>query len=64
MNDKTLRTEVKKLKVYQDIKYKEIAELLEIKESSFYSWLQGRYNFSAERKRHLQAIINDLYFEE
>ena len=39
MNDKTLRTEVKKLKVYQDIKYKEIAELLEIKESSFYSWL-------------------------
>lgn len=64
MNDDYLRTEVKKLKLYQDIKYKEIAELLEIKECSFYAWLQKRYKFSAERKRHLWAIINDLYYEE
>ena len=39
MNDDYLRREVKRLKLYQDIKYKEIAELLEIKECSFYAWL-------------------------
>ena len=41
MNNEKLRTEVRKLKVYQDIQYKEIAEYLEVKNSSFYNWLKG-----------------------
>ncbi len=38
MNDK-LRKEVKYLKVFQNMKYKDIAELLEIRTDSFYNWL-------------------------
>lgn len=64
MNDEQLRKSVRRLKAFQQITYKEMAELLEIKTCSFYSWLQGHYNFSAERKEYLQAIINDLYLEE
>lgn len=64
MNDNTLRKEVRKLKAFQQITYKEISELLECSTSSIYSWLRGNFNFSPERKRHLQAIIQDLYLEE
>lgn len=59
MND-FLRKEVKSLKVYQDIQYKEIAELLEIQRASFYNWLKGYYNFGEEKQRRLKEIICDL----
>ena len=45
-----LRKEVKLLKALQGISYKEIAEFLEIRQDSFYSWLKGYYNFSIDRK--------------
>jgi len=41
MNNEILRREAKKLKVYQDIKYTELAEYLEINKNSFYNWLKG-----------------------
>lgn len=53
MKDDYLRKLVKHMKVYQDISYREIAELLEIKYCSMYSWLEGKYNFSTERKNRL-----------
>ena len=64
MNDDNLRKMVRHMKVFQNISYREIAELLEIQYCSMYSWLEGRYNFSTERKKHLYQIIQDLYFEE
>ena len=64
MNDEQLRKQVRRLKAFQQITYKEIAELNDIKISSFYAWLQGHYDFSAERKEHLQSVIYDLYLDE
>ena len=43
MQDK-LRKEVKQLKVFNDITYKEISEYLEIQKNSFYNWLRGYYD--------------------
>lgn len=48
--DDILRNECKYLKCCQGITYKEIAEYLEVRQDSFYSWLKGYYNFSIERK--------------
>lgn len=42
MND-YLRKECKMLKVMQGITYKELADFIEIKQDSFYSWLKGYY---------------------
>lgn len=58
--DDLLRNECKYLKCYQGITYKEIAEYLEIKQDSFYSWLKGYYNFSIDRKEQLKGIIANL----
>lgn len=58
--DEELRKEVKLLKALQGISYKEIAELLDIKQDSFYSWLKGYYDFGTFRHNHLQQIINYL----
>lgn len=55
--DDFLRKECKYLKCYQGITYKEIAEYLEIKQDSFYSWLKGYYNFSTDRQNKLKEII-------
>ena len=52
MNEK-LRKECKLLKAMQDISYKEIAEYLEIKDSSFYSWLNGYYDLGREKQLRL-----------
>ena len=60
MNNEKLRTEVRKLKVYQDIQYKEIAEYLEVKNSSFYNWLKGQFNLSQEKQNRLSEIIDNL----
>ena len=59
MND-TLRMKCKELKIFSDIPYIEMAGYLEVKKSSFYSWLKGNYNFSPERLARLQEIITDL----
>lgn len=56
MNDK-LRKEVKLLKALQGVSYKEIAELLEIRQDSFYNWLKGYYKFGDERQHRLLEVI-------
>lgn len=59
MQDK-LRKEVKQLKVFNDITYKEISEYLEIQKNSFYNWLRGYYNLSDEKVDRLKEIICNL----
>ena len=59
MND-YLRKKVKMLKALQGITYKEIAEYLEIKNSSFYSWIYGNYNLSRAKQSRLNEILNTL----
>ena len=59
MND-ILRREVKLLKALTDISYKELAGYLEIKQDSFYNWLRGYYELSAEKQRRLSEIIATL----
>ena len=56
MND-NLRKEVKLLKALQGVSYKEIAELLEIRQDSFYNWLKGYYEFGEERQHRLLEVI-------
>ena len=56
MNDK-LRKEVKLLKALQGVSYTEIAELLEIRQDSFYNWLKGYYEFGNERQHRLLEVI-------
>ena len=53
-----LRKQVKLLKALQDISYKEIAEYLEINKNSFYNWLKGYYDFSAEKEQRLIEILS------
>ena len=54
--DDFLRNQCKYLKCYQGISYKEIAEYLEIRQDSFYSWLKGYYSFSIDRKEKLKGL--------
>ena len=58
--DEYLRKQVKYLKVFQNIRYKEIAEYLEMNIGSFYNWLRGNYNFSEDKITALNTIINNL----
>lgn len=55
-----LRIEVKKLKIYQSISYKEIASYLEIPYTSFICWLKGYYNFGVSKQTRLNIIIDNL----
>lgn len=55
-----LRKEVKLLKALQGIQYQEISDYLEIKRSSFYSWLRGNYSLGVERQNKLLEIIQFL----
>ena len=55
-----LRKQVNLLKALQGISYKEIAEYLEIKVDSLYSWLRGNYDFSEKRLSMLQNVITNL----
>ena len=59
MNE-SLRNECKLLKALQGISYKELAEYLEIRQDSFYSWLKGYYDLGEERSKRLQGIITNL----
>ncbi len=60
MNDYFLREQVKDLKRYQNISYREIAEYIEISPDSFYNWIKGYYSFSFYRSNRLQEVINNL----
>ena len=55
--DDLLRQQCRELKIYQGVKYSEIADYLEIKKNSFYNWLKGYYEFSEERQRRLLDVI-------
>lgn len=55
-----LRQRVKMLKAIQGISYKELAEYIEISPKSFYSWLNGQYEFSDEREQHLIYVLTSL----
>ena len=44
----------------QRIKYKEIAEYLEISANSFYGWINGHYNFGWQKCKKLNEIIDIL----
>ena len=65
MNDTILRKKVKLLKANNSIQnYYELAELLELNIKSFYNWLNGYYNFSYDRKKKLENIIELLFTPE
>ena len=55
-----LRKQVKLLKAIQGISYKEIAEILEIKQSSFYSWLNNYYDLGEEKETVLNYLVSNL----
>ena len=55
-----LRKECKMLKALQGISYKELAEYIELKPNSFYSWLKGEYELSSQKERQLNEIIHCL----
>lgn len=58
--DNTLRQEVKLLKVYKNVSYRQLAEQLGIKTKSFYNWLHGEYDFSERTANKLHNICMDL----
>ena len=61
MNNEKLRQQVKLLKVYQNISYKEIAEeYLDISSNSFYHWLNGYYDFGINKLTQLKYILETL----
>lgn len=55
-----LRKQVKLLKALQGISYKELASYIEIKQDSFYSWLAGYFELSAEKQKLLKQILDTL----
>ena len=58
--DNTLRQEVKLLKVYKNISYKDLSQYLGIKTKSFYNWLHGEYDFRERTADKLHNICMDL----
>lgn len=57
-----LRQKVRFLKALGQINsYIELAEILGIKNKSFYNWLRGEYNLSEEKERILKEVVNDLW---
>lgn len=65
MNNTELRKRVKMLKATNSItNYYELAEILEISESSIYNWLSKQFDFGHEKMQLLQAVIDDLTIPE
>lgn len=62
ITDDFLRDEVRELLEDKQSHYteKEIAEYLEIRQSSMYNWYAGQYNFSKKTKEKLIDIIQNL----
>jgi DNA-directed RNA polymerase specialized sigma24 family protein len=55
-----LRKQVKLLKAFQDISYKEIAEYLEISTNGSYNFMRGYYSLSTKKAEKLKEIIQTL----
>ena len=56
-----LRKQVRLVKAeYDDIYYKDFAEYLDINIHSFYNWLNGYYELSANKETKLKEVIIDL----
>lgn len=60
MNNNYLREQVKLLKAFQNITYKELAEYLEITQNGFYCWLRGNYELGDRKQKKLKDIIDIL----
>ena len=60
MMNEFLRKECKILKAVQGVSYKELAELLEVRQDSFYSWLKGYYDYSDRRQLRLKEILDTI----
>lgn len=59
MNDE-LRKQVKLLKAFNGITYKELASYLDIKTNSLYNWLRCQYDLSEEKQKQLYDVICNL----
>lgn len=59
-----LRKEVKILKAIQGVSYKELAEYLEIRQDSFYNWLNAQYDLGDKKQKRLFEIVATLKEEE
>lgn len=60
MKQEELRKSVRVLKALQNVSYRELADMLEIKESSMYNWLRSQYDLSAEKASLLNEIVSTL----
>lgn len=56
MNEK-LRFKVKEVKAFYGVSYKELAEKIGIKTTSFYSWLKGYFDLSLKKQAKLFEIL-------
>lgn len=57
-----LRRKVKLLKAIGQVdSFCQIAEMIDIKNKSFYNWLRGEYNFGNKTLRKLKTLIDDLW---
>lgn len=57
-----LRQRVKILKAVGQIdSYKELAEILGIKNKSLYNWLRAEYELGEQKLRILENTVNDLW---
>lgn len=55
-----LRQEVRVTKALYGIKFKDMAEQINLPAKSFASWLNGQYNFSDERTSTLKKILKNI----
>lgn len=60
MDNKILRDKVKYVRAFHGITYKHLADLLGVKQKSFYSWLRAEYDFSYDRAKELSVIIQKI----
>lgn len=61
LDQEEIRKQVKLAKALNyDIYYKDFAEYLDIKEHSFYNWLNGYYNLSQSKLYKLKDVVADL----
>ena len=60
MNNERLRKRVKAIHAFQNVKYKEIAEFMEMSASSFGNWLNAYYDFGDKKLSKLEDLLNNL----
>ena len=65
MSNEELRKKVKLLKATGTItNYYELAEILDISESSIYNWLSKQFDFGYDKSQLLTSIVEDLIIPE